>query len=73
MKFVYELSEPVVEPVSLEEAKNHLRLSRDFTDDDELLKMLISMARMDAEAKTGGRVFPAREWEWVPEGVMSAG
>lgn len=73
MKFVYEISGPVVEPVSLEEAKNHLRLSRDFTDDDELLKMLISMARMDAEAKTGGRVFPAREWEWVPEGVMSAG
>lgn len=73
MNLIYEVSEPIVEPVSLEEAKNHLRLSRDFTDDDELLKTLVTMARMDAEAKTGGRVFPAREWEWVPEGVMSAG
>lgn len=73
MNFVYEISEPIVEPVMLEEAKNHLRLSRDFTDDDELIKTLITMARMDAEAKTGGRVFPAREWEWIPEGVMSAG
>ena len=73
MNFVYELSEPIVEPVMLEEAKNHLRLSRDFTDDDGLIKTLITMARMDAEAKTGGRVFPAREWEWVPDGTMSAG
>ena len=73
MNFVYELSEPVVEPVTLEEAKNHLRLSRDFTDDDELIKTLITMARMDAEAKTGGRVFPMREWEWIPEHALSAG
>lgn len=73
MNFVYEISEPVVEPVTLEEAKNHLRLSRDFTDDDELIKTLITMARMDAETKTGGRVFPAREWEWIPDDVMSAG
>lgn len=73
MNFVYEISEPIVEPVMLEEAKNHLRLSRDFTDDDELIKTLITMARMDAEAKTGGRVFPMREWEWIPADILSAG
>ena len=73
MSFVYELNEPIVEPVTLEEAKNHLRLSKDFTDDDDLLKTLITMARMDAEAKTGGRVFPAREWEWIPDEMLRAG
>ena len=46
MNFVYEISEPIVEPVTLEEAKNHLRLSRDFTDDDELIKKLKSAKRI---------------------------
>ena len=64
---IYEISEPVVEPVSLEEAKNHLRVSSDFTDDDALIRTLIRMARIDAEAKTGGRIFPTREFEWLPD------
>lgn len=70
---IYEISEPLVEPVSLEEAKNHLRVSKDFTDDDALIEMLIRMARIDVEAKTGGRVFPTREFEWLPGETMRAG
>lgn len=70
---IYEISEPVVEPVSLEEAKNHLRVSSDFTDDDALIRTLIRMARIDAEAKTGGRIFPTREFEWLPDEPMMAG
>lgn len=70
---VYEISEPAVEPVSLSEAKNHLRVSSDFTDDDMLIKTLIRMARLDAEAKTGGRIFPTREFEWLPDETMRAG
>lgn len=70
---IYEITEPAVEPVTLEEAKNHLRVSRDFTDDDALIEMLIRMARVDAEAKTGGRVFPFREFEWLPSKTLRTG
>lgn len=70
---IYEISEPAVEPVTLEEAKNHLRVSKDFTDDDALIEALIRMARVDAEAKTGGRVFPTREFDWLPDETLRAG
>ena len=64
----YQIEEPIVEPILLEEAKNHLRLSPDFTDDDALIQSLIKGVRAEAEAKTGGRIFPETLWEWVPEG-----
>lgn len=64
----YQIEEPIVEPILLEEAKNHLRLSPDFTDDDILISTLIKGVRAEAEAKTGGRVFPETLWEWIPEG-----
>jgi uncharacterized phiE125 gp8 family phage protein len=39
------LTEPVVEPVSVAEAKNHLRIDSDFTDDDLYIQSLITAAR----------------------------
>ena len=51
------------EPITLEEAKNFLRISLDYHDDDELINSLIIMARVEAENKTGGRVFPDSVWE----------
>lgn len=36
---------PVVEPVSVEQAKKHLRLDADFMDDDDYVKSLIMVAR----------------------------
>lgn len=70
---LYQIEEPKAEPVTLEEAKNHLRLSKDYTDDDDLIRTLIQMARLDAEAKTGGRVFPERQYEWKPGERLIAG
>ena len=43
-------TEPVAEPVSLELAKLHLRVSR--TDEDELISLLISAARIFVEEHT---------------------
>lgn len=71
---IYLLDEmPIIEPVTIDEVKNHLRINKDFKDDDALIEMLITMARQDAEAKTGGRVFPCSEWEWVPDEPLIAG
>ena len=41
-------TEPTVEPVSLDEAKNHLKID-DFTDDDTLITSLITTARQWCE------------------------
>lgn len=71
---IYLLDEmPIVEPVTVDEVKNHLRINKDFKDDDLLIESLITMARQDAEAKTGGRVFPCSEWEWIPDEPLIAG
>lgn len=51
------------EPLTLDEVKNFVRVSADFHDDDDLLNTLIVMARMEAEIRTGGRVFPDSVWE----------
>ena len=53
---------PAEEPVSLAEAKLHLRV--DFTDDDALITALISAARQAAETITGRQIVTAR-WKLV--------
>ena len=56
------LQEPVAEPVSLIEAKAHLRV--DITDDDALIAALITTARMYAETLTR-RALIAQAWKLV--------
>ena len=52
------ITPPAGEPVSLEEAKLHLRV--DFDDDDALIQMLISSARQAAESITHRQFITAR-------------
>ena len=56
------ITPPAGEPVSLEEAKLHLRV--DFDDDDALIQMLISSARQAAETITNRQLMTAR-WKLV--------
>lgn len=56
------VSPPSEEPVSLADAKLHLRV--DFTDDDALITALISAARQAAETITGRQIVTAR-WKMV--------
>lgn len=53
---------PAAEPVSLTEAKLHLRVDTDCTDDDNLITALIAAAREMAENYTG-RAFISQTWE----------
>jgi uncharacterized phiE125 gp8 family phage protein len=48
---VKEVIEPVEEPVTLDEVKEHLRI--DFEDDDDYLDRLISSVRAEVETSTG--------------------
>lgn len=50
------ITPPTKEPVSLQQAKNHLRV--DFTDDDDLISSLISTAREYCEAQTHKALAP---------------
>jgi uncharacterized phiE125 gp8 family phage protein len=59
------LAGPAVEPVSLAEAKAHLRL--DGEDEDQLITTLIAAARIHVEAVTG-RVLIAQSWRLVLDG-----
>lgn len=52
---------PTVEPVTLQEAKDHLRI--DGSDDDATVSMLISAARRWCEDYTG-RTFVTTTWDW---------
>jgi uncharacterized phiE125 gp8 family phage protein len=49
---------PTVEPLSLDDAKLHLRLEPDFTDDDDLVTALIQAAREHVESKTHRALLP---------------
>jgi len=56
------ITPPAAEPISLEEAKAHLRVDHDT--DDALISMLIGAARQDCEEWTA-RAFVTQTWELV--------
>lgn len=56
------ITPPAGEPVSLQEAKAHLRV--DFDDDDGLIQALIAAARQAAETITNRQLMSAR-WKLV--------
>lgn len=55
---------PAAEPVTLAEAKAHLRIETGFTDDDTLVTSLITAARNMAERLTG-RGFITQTWQYT--------
>jgi uncharacterized phiE125 gp8 family phage protein len=58
------LTPPAVEPLSLEEARDFLRV--DYTDDDALIAALIAGARMQVEAETR-RALMTQSWRLVAD------
>lgn len=56
---------PPVEPVSLDQAKTHLRVTA--TDQDDLIRGLIAAAREHLEAMTK-RAFVYQVWDWTLDG-----
>lgn len=61
---------PALEPVSLSEAKLHLRV--DIDEDDALIEGLISAARQAAETRTGLQIVTAR-WKLVLDHFANSG
>jgi uncharacterized phiE125 gp8 family phage protein len=56
------VSGPLVEPVTISEAKSHLRIDKDFTDDDLYVQGLISAARHHVETVTD-RTLIKSQWQ----------
>lgn len=56
------ITEPVIEPVSLAEAKAHLRIDADFTDDDMYVQSLITAARIHVET-VSDRTLILSQWQ----------
>jgi len=65
-------AEPTSEPVSLAQAKAHLRLDSDNTAEDALISLLISAARRYAESYTG-RSFITQGWRLVLDSFPGPG
>jgi uncharacterized phiE125 gp8 family phage protein len=63
--FLASISPPATEPITLDEAKAHLRV--DLTDDDALITALIVAARQYAESETG-RSLITQSWRLVLDG-----
>lgn len=63
--FLASISPPATEPITLAEAKAHLRV--DLTDDDALITALIVAARQYAESETG-RSLVTQSWRLVLDG-----
>lgn len=59
-----QLSPPSAEPLSLAEAKLHLRVDADITEDDGLIAALIVTARQQAEHRTG-RALISQQWRYA--------
>lgn len=57
--------DPTTEPVSLDEAKDHLRVTH--TDEDQLIDGLIKLAREDVESFVG-RALVTQTWQWILDG-----
>ena len=58
-----QLTPPAAEPLTLAEAKLHLRVDADLTDDDSLISALIVTARQQAEHRTG-RALVTQQWRY---------
>jgi hypothetical protein len=58
------ITPPAAEPVTLAEAKLHLRVETGFTDDDALITAMITAARARAETVTR-RAFVSQVWKLV--------
>lgn len=63
-------TDSLIEPVSLREAKNHLRIDDDVTHDDALIGLYISAARIYAENYTS-RSFLRQKWRLILDGFPS--
>ena len=61
-----QLSPPAAEPLTLAEAKLHLRVDVDITDDDSLITALIVAARQQAEHRTG-RALVSQQWRYATD------
>jgi uncharacterized phiE125 gp8 family phage protein len=61
---------PAAEPITLDEAKNHLRV--DFSDDDDLISAIITAARVYCEQWTQ-RAFVTQTWELVIDSFPGSG
>jgi uncharacterized phiE125 gp8 family phage protein len=57
------ITPPAAEPLTLAEAKLHLRVDADLTDDDTLISALIVTARQQAEHRTG-RAMVTQQWRY---------
>src|SRR5262245_24285701 len=57
------IAAPALEPVSLEEARDHLRLTQGA--EDGTVDALITAARELAETLSGGRQFITARWRWT--------
>jgi uncharacterized phiE125 gp8 family phage protein len=64
------ITAPATEPITLAEAKLHLRVDASATDEDALISALIVAARQDAEHETG-RALITQTWELALDCFLS--